>query len=151
MQRQKSRFSVNKPDSFWICGLFEICKLRHFTVQNRLGCSSYLIQNIKMYPCVKFGAFIRIWTLHHLSTSTIYYIVESYPAKFIYLNFHLLEVVSRYRDPQLQVGENYSYSFNLRNCRCQPWCLNRHFVPNISDLIWKIKQIKKRHSSWSAG
>ena len=30
------------------------------------------------------------------------------------VNFHPLEVVSRYRDPQLQVGENYSYKFNLR-------------------------------------
>ena len=30
------------------------------------------------------------------------------------LNFHPLEVVSRYRDPQLQVAENYSYLFNLR-------------------------------------
>ena len=30
-----------------------------------------------------------------------------YPAKLISLNFHPLEVVSRYRDPQLQVGENY--------------------------------------------
>ena len=29
------------------------------------------------------------------------------PAKLIYLNFHPLEVVSRYRDPQLQVDENY--------------------------------------------
>ena len=28
-----------------------------------------------------------------------------YPAKLIYLNFHPLDVVSRYRDPQLQVGE----------------------------------------------
>ena len=27
------------------------------------------------------------------------------PANFPYLNFHPLEVVSRYRDPQLQVGE----------------------------------------------
>ena len=25
------------------------------------------------------------------------------------LNFHLLEVVFRYRDPQLQAGENYSH------------------------------------------
>ena len=33
---------------------------------------------------------------------------------FPYLNFHPLEVVSRYRDPQLQVGENYLHSFNLR-------------------------------------
>ena len=30
------------------------------------------------------------------------------------LNFQPLEVVSRYRDPQLQVVENYSYLFNLR-------------------------------------
>ena len=29
------------------------------------------------------------------------------PAKLPYLNFHPLEVVARYRDPQ-QVGENYS-------------------------------------------
>ena len=34
--------------------------------------------------------------------------VNSYPAKLIYLNFHPLQVVSRYRDPQLQMGENYS-------------------------------------------
>ena len=29
-------------------------------------------------------------------------------AKLFNLNFHPLEVVSRWRDPQLQVGENYS-------------------------------------------
>ena len=35
-------------------------------------------------------------------------------AKLSYLNFHPLEVVSRYRDPQLQVGENYAC--NIRIC-----------------------------------
>ena len=30
------------------------------------------------------------------------------------LNFQPLEVVSRYRDPQLQVDENYPYLFHLR-------------------------------------
>ena len=35
-------------------------------------------------------------------------------AELIYLNFHVLEVVSCYRDPQLQVRENLSYLFNLR-------------------------------------
>ena len=34
----------------------------------------------------------------------------SWPAELSF-NFHLLEVVSRYRDPQLQVGENYSHFF----------------------------------------
>ena len=37
-----------------------------------------------------------------------------YPANLIYLNFHPLEVASRYRDPQLQVGGNYSYLLNWR-------------------------------------
>ena len=41
------------------------------------------------------------------------YNVTAYHAKLIYLNFQPLEVVFRYRDPQLQVGENYSYLFNL--------------------------------------
>ena len=31
----------------------------------------------------------------------------------IYLNFHPLEVVSRYRDPQLQVAEKFAYLFIL--------------------------------------
>ena len=33
--------------------------------------------------------------------------------KLIHLNFNLLEVVSRYRDPQLQVGENYSFDLKM--------------------------------------
>ena len=39
--------------------------------------------------------------------------INPYPAKLINLNFQPLEVVSRYRDPQPQVVENYSYLFNL--------------------------------------
>ena len=41
--------------------------------------------------------------------------INLYPAKFFYLNFQPLEVVSRYRDPQPQVVENYSYLFDLRS------------------------------------
>ena len=39
--------------------------------------------------------------------------INPYPAKLINLNFHSLEVVSRFRDPQPQVDENYSHLFNL--------------------------------------
>ena len=35
------------------------------------------------------------------------------------LNFYSLEVVSRYRDPQLQVAENYSNLYNLNQNMCQ--------------------------------
>ena len=42
------------------------------------------------------------------------WVLNPLPAKLCYLNFHPLEVVSRYRDSQLQVGENCSYLFNFR-------------------------------------
>ena len=61
--------------------------------------------------------------------------INPYPAKLFYLNFHPLEVVSRYRDPQLQVGENHAYLFNLRSNICKSLCLNTHFVPKNSHLI----------------
>ena len=35
-------------------------------------------------------------------------IINPLTAKLFNLNFHPLEVVSRWRDPQLQVSENYS-------------------------------------------
>ena len=53
-----------------------------------------------------------------------------YSAKLHNLNFHPLKVVSRYRDPQLQVGENLSYLFNLRQNICNYCCLNTYFTPN---------------------
>ena len=53
----------------------------------------------------------------HLLLSNCVLEGEIFQTKFIYmliyLNFRPLEVVSRYRDPQLQVVENYSYLFNL--------------------------------------
>ena len=40
-------------------------------------------------------------------------------AKFYNLNFQPLEVVSHYRDPQLQVNANYSYLFNPKPNICK--------------------------------
>ena len=60
------------------------------------------------------------------------------------LNFHPLEVVSRYRDPQLQVGEEnraYSYLFNLRPNICKSWFPDTfHSENQWFDLL--IKQTK---------
>ena len=41
-------------------------------------------------------------------------------------------------DPQIQVGENYSFLFNLRSNLCKSYCVNKHFVPNISYLIMPL-------------
>ena len=53
----------------------------------------------------------------------------------MYLNFQPLEVVSRYRDPQPQVVENYSYLFNLWLNIYKYCCLNPHFIPNTKWLF----------------
>ena len=44
----------------------------------------------------------------------LYHNLNPLPAKLLNWNFHPLEVVSRLRDPQFQVGENYS---DLTKCR----------------------------------
>ena len=46
--------------------------------------------------------------------------INPYHAKLFYFNFQPLQVVSRYRDPQPQVVENYSYNLlNLRPKMCK--------------------------------
>ena len=70
--------------------------------------------------------------------------MNPHPAKLICVNFQSLEV--RYRDPQPQVLGNYSCLFNLRSNSYKSCCLNCHFIPNNSDLIGKIKQIKNDYS-----
>ena len=58
-----------------------------------------------------------------------------YLLRYLYkLNFHPRETVSRYREPQLQVGENYPYVFNLGPNIGRFCCLNTHFIPNNCDL-----------------
>ena len=47
--------------------------------------------------------------IYHINNKYSFYIgFNPYLAEEIYLNFQPLEVVSRYRDPQPQVVENYS-------------------------------------------
>ena len=43
---------------------------------------------------------------HHITVFFVIYI-NPLSAKLFNLNFHPLEVVSRWRDPQLQVSQNY--------------------------------------------
>ena len=49
--------------------------------------------------------------------------------------------MSRYRDPQLQVGENSSYFFNLKPHIYKSRYSTIHIIPNNNDLHRLIKQI----------
>ena len=72
--------------------LYHLSKQWHF-------CGGSNGQNIDVWQWLCFFVYVCILLLDF----------NSYLAKLYYLNFHPLEVVSRYRDPQLQVAENYSY------------------------------------------
>ena len=63
------------------------------------------------------------------------YCLNPFPAKVIYLKFKPVEVVSRYRDTQPQVVENYLYLINLKPNIYKSWSLDTHFIPNNSDLV----------------
>ena len=61
------------------------------------------------------------WDLYHkVYLSHCIAKFNPYPTKLFYLNFHPLEVVPRYRDRQLQGGENYLYLFNLKQTMANP-------------------------------
>ena len=84
----------------------------------------------------------------------------------IYLNFYPLEIVSRYRDPQLQVIENYSYVFNLSTNICKSCCLDTltqwadNFILYVFQLqlcgawamtlqvIWNVLTLTLPHHIW---
>ena len=44
---------------------------------------------------------------------------DSLPAELPHLNVRPLEVMSRYREQQLQLGENYAYLFNFETKHLQ--------------------------------
>ena len=57
------------------------------------------------------------------SSEMLYILINPYSAMLIYLNFRPLEGVSRYRDPQLQVAENYSIFLNFSTNICNIYSL----------------------------
>ena len=98
---------------------------------------------------VKVIEFHRIQARHKKTTTThpsTVFKSDPYPANLIYLNFNSLEVVYRYRDPQLQVGENYSYLLNLRQNICKILLFKRSLQSqyHLFDLL--MKWIKNDYS-----
>ena len=57
-------------------------------------------------------------------------------AKLFNLNFHPLEVVSRWRDPQLQVSENYSDLTKWRSTLFKSGWLMSHFIFTILKMLY---------------
>ena len=75
-----------------------------------VGYNRYTVQPVHIGPFTNQNfvfTVIIIWSrINYTQNNT-----NPYPANLNHLNFPPLEVVSRYRHPQLQVAENYSYCF----------------------------------------
>ena len=65
--------------------------------------------------------------------------VNPLTAKLFNLNFHLLKVVSRWRDPQLQVSENYSDLTKCRSTVFKYYWLMSYFIFNMFKRWYLIK------------
>ena len=69
--------------------------------------------------------------LTYYTPSTRHWYINPLTAKLFNLNFHPLEVVSRWRDPQLQVSENYSDLTKWRSTVFKYCSLMSHFIFNM--------------------
>ena len=79
-------------------------RLRHSLSYNRAD------NRQQAFPGDKQRKYIIVTVMKKFTRSTFYPLLQQES----YIHFPQLEVVSRYREPQLQVGENYAYLFSLR-------------------------------------
>ena len=99
-----------------------------------------MISNIEKYPLVS-------WFIQNYFSVVR---VNPLTAKLFNLNFHPLEVVSRWRDPQLQVSENYSeltkrWSILFKSC----WLMS-HFVFTIFEMWYLMCWYKMKTRIYAA-
>ena len=74
-------------------------------------------------------------------------IFNPFTAKWFNLNFHPLKVVFRWRDPQLQVSENYSDLTKCWSTLFTSCCLMSHFIFNIY-LKCGTSCVNKKWKTW---
>ena len=74
-------------------------------------------------------------------------VIKPFPANLSYINFHPLEVVSRYSDTQLQAGENYSYLFNLgaNICKSCEYLSRFEVVDRVSETQLQVVEISGKY------
>ena len=61
--------------------------------------------------------------------------INPLPAKLFYLSFHLLDVVSRYRDPQHQADENFS-NLDIKSLISFPMTVIWSAAKRFRKLLW---------------
>ena len=89
----------------------------------------FFLQISEKLPLV--GFLVQYWLFEAIAIQ----MVNPCTAKFNILNFQLLKVVSRYRDPQPEVVENFSYLFYLWPRIGKYLSLNTQLLPDTSDLV----------------
>ena len=118
-----------------------------YAAKEIIGRSEVLFSNWRpLWRCIGHGIFKRfslglhkqntlltLWPpkLFNLNFHPIRWLINPLTAKLFNLNFHPLEVVSRWRDPQLQASENYSHLTKWRSTVFKYCWLMSHFIFNM--------------------
>ena len=120
----------------------DTCPLCSCTAGPLILCASFIYVIQRVWPCALFYTISSILYIHVLHLVWHLYITSVFPlhpltAKSFNLNFHPLEVVSRWRDPQLQVSKHYSDLTKSRSTLFKSCWLMSHFIFNIF-TIWYL-------------
>ena len=123
-----------------------ISRLEQFVSLDMKGCICHFV-NWQIHPFIfKMTLFwqLHMWNIHNPG------FLNPLTAKLFNQTFHPLEVVSRWRDPQLQVSKNYSDLTKWRLTILKSCWLISHFISNMFKR-WYVKCKKKpRTYSWPA-
>ena len=113
-----------------------VCLWRSFSIEVTFEESIISLTNRQSFNFISIGAWWRGVNLRVLSISKLrkkirLFTLNPLTAKLFNLNFYPLEVVSRWRDPQLQVSENYSDLTKWRSTLFKYCWLISHFIFNM--------------------
>ena len=123
-----------------------ISRLEQFVSLDIKGCICHFV-NWQIHPFIfKMTLFwqLHMWNIHNPG------FLNPLTAKLFNRTFHPLEVVSRWRDPQLQVSKNYSDLTKWRLTILKSCWLISHFISNMFKR-WYVKCKKEKPNIFVTG
>ena len=121
------------PELLNVCGIFLLYWHTRWYVFSRWLGLFIIYTGAHFWDGLQAVCYYRVYEANNIlyRLSCVPYVINPLTAKLFNLNFHSLEVVSRWRDPQLQVSENYSYLTKWRSTVFKSCWLMSHFIFNI--------------------
>ena len=107
---------------------------------------------VKMFKCICSLSALWHWWFYCVKASCSEKTFNPLTAKLFNLNFHPLEVVSRWRDPQLQVSLNYSDLTKWRSTVFKKLLIDVPFsLYHVQKVVHNVLIKKENTNIWGTG